>query len=162
MKNLGASLKVSFLVLFAFALVAGCKKSVEVQSTEHEGLLIRAWVDGMKQAKYKVDSLTTGVYYVIDTVGTGAYVTAGNTITISYTGQFLDGTTFDFSNSYTYVHKGGNTRMIPGWEDGIEKLNKGAYGTFLIPSSQAYGSNGYLVVPGNTPLLFNIKVINIQ
>ena len=162
MNSLGKNLKIGFFVLIALALVFGCKKIDNSQnSSVQETLLIRQWVNTMKKNNFVVDSLSTGVYYIIESIGTGAFVQAGNNITIGYTGQFLDGTTFDASSSYTYVHKG-NPRMIPGWEDAVEKLSKGGKGIFLIPSSQAYGSNGYMVVPPYTPLLFEIEILDIQ
>ncbi len=163
MNNLGKSLKIGFFVLIALALVFGCKKiDNSGNSSIQETLLIRQWVNTMKRNNFVVDSLSTGVYYIIETVGSGAIPQAGNSITIAYTGQFLDGTTFDASSSYTYVHKGANSRMIPGWEDAVEKLSKSGKGIFLIPSSQAYGSNGYMVVPPYTPLLFEIEILDIQ
>ena len=163
MNNLGKSLKIGFFVLIALALVFGCKKiDNSGNSSIQETLLIRQWVNTMKRNNFVVDSLSTGVYYIIETVGSGAIPQTGNSITIAYTGQFLDGTTFDASSSYTYVHKGANSRMIPGWEDAVEKLSKSGKGIFLIPSSQAYGSNGYMVVPPYTPLLFEIEILDIQ
>ena len=163
MNSLGKNLKIGFFVLIALALVFGCKKIDNSQnSSVQETLLIRQWVNTMKRNNFVVDSLSTGVYYIIESIGTGAFVQAGNNITIGYTGQFLDGSTFDASSSYTYVHKGAYSRMIPGWEDAVEKLSKGGKGIFLIPSSQAYGSNGYMVVPPYTPLLFEIEILDIQ
>ena len=163
MSSLGNFLKIGFFVLIALTMVFGCKKIENTNnSSVQEALLIRAWVDATKKNSYVVDSTTTGMYYVIEKVGTGAVAQAGNSVTISYTGKFLDGTTFDASSSYTYVHKGAYSRMIPGWEDAIEKLSKGGKGVFLIPSSQAYGPNGYMVVPPYTPLLFGIEILDIQ
>jgi FKBP-type peptidyl-prolyl cis-trans isomerase FkpA len=163
MNCLGKFLKIGFFVLIALTLVFGCKKIENTSnSSVQETLLIRAWVDATKKNSYAVDSTTTGMYYVIEKVGTGAVAQAGNSVTIAYTGKFLDGTTFDASSSYTYVHKGASSRMIPGWEDAIEKLSKGGKGVFLIPSAQAYGPNGYMVVPPYTPLLFGIEILEIQ
>ena len=163
MNGLGKNLKIGFFVLIALALVFGCKKIENTDnSSVQEALLIRQWVNTMKKNNFVVDSISTGVYYIIETAGSGPVVQAGNNITIAYTGQFVNGTTFDASSSYSYLHKDAYSRMIPGWEDAIEKLNKGAKGIFLIPSSQAYGSNGYMVVPPYTPLLFEIEILDIQ
>ena len=163
MKKISGHLKICVYLLFAVLLVFGCKKIENTSNSPvQEALLIRQWVNTMKKNNFVVDSLSTGVYYIIESIGTGAFVQAGNNITIGYTGQFLDGSTFDASSSYTYVHKGAYSRMIPGWEDAVEKLSKSGKGIFLIPSSQAYGSNGYMVVPPYTPLLFEIEILDIQ
>ncbi len=162
MNKLQSRIKIGVVILLALFVVFGCKKSEELYSPVKEALMIRAWVDDMVKNKYVVDSTATGVYYVIEKVGTGSNVQAGNNITVAYTGKFLDGTAFDASSSYAYIHKASNQRMIPGWEEGIEKLSRGGIGVFLIPSAQAYGPNGYLVVPPYTPLFFRIEIISIQ
>jgi len=74
----------------------------------------------------------------------------------------MDGTIFDSSDDYTYVHKSSSQRMIAGWEEGIELLNKGAKATFLFPSSLAYGQYGYYSIPGYSPLFFVIEVVDIK
>jgi len=164
MKKLNTYFKVCAVVLFALVLVLGCKKT-EVpisNSSEQKANLINTWVKTMVNTNNIVDSTATGLHYIISKVGTGATVTAGNTVTLKYTGKFVDGTVFDSSASFTYVHKAANQRMIPGFEEGIEKLSKGGGGIFLIPSAQAYGSGGYATIPAYTPLLFMIEVIDIK
>lgn len=162
MKRLNTYFKVYVVVLFATVLMFGCKKSEESFSPAKETSQINTWVTTMVKSNNIVDSTSTGLHYIISKVGTGATVTTGNSVTVKYTGKFLDGTIFDSSDSFAYVQKGANQRMIPGWEEGIEKLSKGGIGIFLIPSALAYGPNGYSKITPYTPLLFNIEVIDIK
>ena len=162
MKKLNTYFKVCAVVLFAMVFVFGCKKIENPYSPENEALIINTWVKTMVNTNNIVDSTSTGLHYIISKVGTGATVTAGNTVTMKYTGKFVDGKVFDSSPSYTYVHKAADQRMIPGFEEGIEKLSKGGSGTFLIPSAQAYGTGGYATIPANTPLLFTIEIIDLK
>lgn len=163
MKKLNTYFKVCVVALFATVFVLGCKKTTEeTNSSEKETNLINTWVKTMVNANNIVDSTSTGLHYIINKVGTGANVTAGNKVTMKYTGKFVDGTVFDSSASYTYVHKASDQRMIPGFEEGIEKLSMGGNGIFLIPSAQAYGTGGYSIFPAYTPLLFTIEVIDIK
>lgn len=158
------------LLLFVISLTAffsSCKKDEVVQSSytaENEVLVISAWKSKMKSEKVNFDSTASKIYYIIDTtkVGSGPKVKTGNTVTVIYSGMYLDGTLFDFSNNYSYVHKLSTQRMIPGWEESIELLNKGSRGAFLIPSSLAYGPYGYYTIPPYCPLLFTIEVVDIQ
>lgn len=154
------------LIGFA-AIFSSCKKDSPEQSSytaENEVILINAWKKQLKSEKIAFDSTASKIYYIIDTtkVGTGLKVVSGNKVTVSYTGRYLDGTVFDFSNSYSYVHKATDQRMIPGWEEAIELLNKGSRAAFLIPSSLAYGPTGYYTIPPYCPLLFTIEVLDIQ
>ena len=162
MKKLNTCLKICVIVLFAMVIVFGCKKTAETNSSDKEANLINTWVKTMVNTNNIVDSTSTGLHYIISKVGTGATVTAGNTVTMKYTGKFVDGTVFDSSASYTYVHKASDDRMIPGFEEGIEKLSKGGSAIFLIPSAKAYGDYGYAIIPPFSPLLFTIEVIDIK
>jgi FKBP-type peptidyl-prolyl cis-trans isomerase len=167
MKSLNPVLKVCVLVLFLAGLVSSCMKSDDTSSSntaETEAALLKSWKTKMKSTNIAYDSTATKIFYVIDKtkVGTGAKVTTGNTVTVKYTGTFMDGTIFDSSDNFSYVHKSSGQRMIAGWEEGIELLNKGAKATFLIPSSLAYGPYGYYSIPAYSPLFFIIEVVDIK
>ncbi|HET6558426.1 MAG TPA: FKBP-type peptidyl-prolyl cis-trans isomerase [Prolixibacteraceae bacterium] len=174
MKKMNAILKFSVFILL-LAVMASCNDEEEpkvVRTPETEAKLISQWKTAMKNKKNQVDSLEveTGkyIYYIMDTtkVGTGPNVKTGDELTVSYVGLFLDGISFDSSDEYTYIHKDTDPqkRMIPGWEAGIELLNKGATAAYLIPSRFAYGATGSYggVIPPYTPLIFVIEVTNIK
>lgn len=170
MKNLVKLLKVSVLVFLAIAMVSGCKKAEDPYAgytLEREQTLIQEWLTSMVSKKKDIDTTSTGLYYILETPGTGATVKAGNTVKVKYVGMFLDGTVFDASEYHgdgtmTYIHKDSNTRMIQGWEEGIEIMNKGAKAAFLIPSAKGYGPTGNNTIPKNTPLIFIIEVVDIK
>jgi len=162
MKKMIMRFDVYAVILLALVFVSGCKKYEEPYSSEKEASQIKTWVATMAINKISVDSTSTGLYYITDKVGTVPLVQTGDTVTVQYTGMFLDKTVFDSSTSFTYVHKAEKQRMIPGWEEGIEHLGKGGSATFLIPSAEAYGPLGYSVIPPYTPLLFMISVSDIK
>lgn len=167
MKKLNVLLKFSVLFLFLAGIFSSCDKSEESGSTNtaaSEALLISKWKAQMKSTNVAYDSTATKIFYILDktNAGPGAKVATGNTVTVKYTGAFMDGTIFDSSNSFTFVHKGASSRMIPGWEESIQLLNEGAKGTFLIPSSLAYGTTGYGSIPPYSPLFFTIEVVVIK
>lgn len=173
MKKMNAILKFSAIILL-LAVMVSCNDEEEptvVRTAETEAKLISQWKTEMKKNKNHVDSLRMEngkyIYYIMDTtkVGTGANVKTGDEITVKYAGLFLDGFVFDSSEEYTYIHKDTDLekRMIPGWEAGIELLNKGATAAYLIPSEFAYGVTGRSgIIPPYTPLIFVIEVTNIK
>lgn len=167
MKSLIINLKIVVLILFFAGIVTSCMDSnddsTSSNTAETEAALIAKWRAQMKSKNIAYDSTATKIYYVIDKtkVGSGANVARGNTVIVKYTGTYMDGTIFDSSDNFTYVHKS-SMRMIPGWEEGIELLNKGAKATFLIPSALAYGPTGYLSIPPYSPLFFVIEVVDIK
>lgn len=167
MRKVNNILKILLLAVCLVVVYSSCKKDSPEQSSytaENEVILINAWKKQLKSEKIAFDSTASKIYYIIDTtkVGIGLKVVSGNKVTVSYTGRYLDGTVFDFSNSYSYVHKATGQRMIPGWEEAIELLSKGSRAAFLIPSSLAYGPDGYYSIPPYCPLLFTIEVLDIQ
>lgn len=163
MKKLNTYLKVSAAVMFILVFVFGCKKTEETYSSEKEATMIKEWLD-TNVISNDIDTTSTGLYYIVGKQGTGAAVQEGDTVTVKYIGMFLNGAVFDSSSSFTYVHKATNQRMIQGWEEGIEVLNKGSRATFLIPSAKGYGAYGSQdgSIPPNTPLIFTIEVVDIK
>lgn len=170
MKKLVKLLKVSVLVLFSIVVAVGCKKAEDPYAgytLEREQTMITEWLAQMVTNKKDIDTTSTALYYIVEAEGTGATVKAGNTVKVKYVGMFLDGSVFDASSYHgdgtmTYIHKDSNTRMIQGWEEGIEIMNKGAKIAFLIPSAKGYGSTGNNTIPKNTPLIFIIEVVEIK
>lgn len=162
MKKLNTYFKVCAVVLIATIFVFGCKKTEEPNSPEKEASLIKNWLDTNVKNNKNIDTTTTGLYYIVDKVGVGPKVQTGDSLTVIYTGKFMDGSIFDRSASYSYVHKAAGQRMIQGWEEGIEVLSKGGSALFLIPSAKAYGDFGYSSIPPFSPLLFTIEVTDIK
>lgn len=176
MKKLTNILKIGVLILFV-GILASCNTDVEDPyanyTPEREATLIKDWLAAMTAKGMDIDTTATGIFYITDTtkVGTGATIKEVAeldkpvTVTVKYTGMFLDGQVFDASayrgdGTMTYIHK--TNRMIQGWEEGIEILNKGAGAAFLVPSAKGYGTTGQGSIPPNTPLIFIIEVTNIK
>ncbi len=113
--------------------------------------------------KYTVKPTATGMYYIETLKGAGTKATTGSTVTVNYTGKFLNGTVFDSSvgkDPISFVL--GNKEVIPGWEEGIALMKKGGKAVFVIPSNLAYGPNGAgsLILP-YTPLTFDVELVDV-
>jgi FKBP-type peptidyl-prolyl cis-trans isomerase len=106
---------------------------------------------------WKLDSLDSGLYYVIENQGTGINPTASSYVTVSYKGYFTDEKIFDGSTA-TF----GLNNVIEGWRLGIPLFKKGGKGKLLIPSRLgygSYGSNSGKIAPGKV-LIFDIELID--
>jgi FKBP-type peptidyl-prolyl cis-trans isomerase FkpA len=101
----------------------------------------------------------TGLYYVIDVVGTGAQPNASSQVTVAYKGYFTDGSVFDESNAAGLTF--GLSGVIKGWTEGIPYFRKGGKGKLLIPSKLGYGPDGTNGIPGNSVLIFDINLIDV-
>ena len=77
-----------------------------------------------------------GLYYIIDSTGTGTNPTVSSTVTVKYKGYLLDETVFDQSTTgYTIAL----SNVIAGWQIGIPKFKKGGKGKLLIPRNLFLG-----------------------
>jgi FKBP-type peptidyl-prolyl cis-trans isomerase len=97
------------------------------------------------------------------TVGTGATLVAGDTMTVNYVGMFLDGRVFDRSTQpVTFPFPIGVGQFIPGFDQGLLGMRVGGKRRLTIPSELAYGRNGSPpTIPPNTPLRFEVELVAI-
>ncbi len=98
-------------------------------------------------------------------IGTSsAQVVAGDKITFHYAAAFMDKKIFD--NSYarnqpmTVVI--GIGQVIPGIEQGVVGMKIGGKRNIIVPANLAYGEKGQAPIPPNTPLIFQIELLNIE
>jgi FKBP-type peptidyl-prolyl cis-trans isomerase len=98
------------------------------------------------------------------TVGTGATAATGDTISVLYTGTFLDGRVFDASSLHgntPFTFRLGAGQVIAGWDQGLVGMRVGGKRRLTIPSSLAYGARGSDPIPPNTPLRFEVDLLSI-
>ena len=92
---------------------------------------------------------------------TGAHPAPTDTVTIHYTGRFIDGVEFDSSVSRGEPATFPLPRLIRGWQEGVPLMRVGERFEFAIPWTLAYGSNGRGPIPGGATLVFTIDLIAI-
>ena len=135
----------------------------------------------LSQRNINAQKLPSGVRYVIHKEGNGPLAQAGQTVTVDYAGYLLDGTYFDTSIKATAEEKGlfdarrdaqngyrpyevviDQSSVIQGWHQALKQLNKGAEGTFYIPSGLAYGPQPFNGIEANSVLVFDLKMVDIR
>lgn len=107
----------------------------------------------------------SGLYYAKSTAGSGPQIKANDKVKVHYIGKFLNGSTFE--SSYTggnplEVSKVGTGRVIKGWDEGLQLMQEGETARLYIPSGLAYGPYGSGKIPGNTCLIFDITVLDVN
>ena len=87
---------------------------------------------------------------------------AGQTVRVDYTGRLLNGKEFDSSKGGDPIEfPVGQRKVIPGWDEGIMLLREGEKATLAIPSGLAYGKRGAGPIPPNSPLIFEVELVEI-
>jgi len=84
-----------------------------------------------------------------------------DTVTIHYTGRFIDGTEFDSSVARGEPATFPLPRLIKGWQEGVPLMAVGDTFEFAIPWSLAYGAKGKGPIPGGATLLFTIELFAV-
>jgi FKBP-type peptidyl-prolyl cis-trans isomerase FkpA len=103
--------------------------------------------------------------------GTGAEATAGDRVTVHYTGWLYEqdkpeskGTEFDSSRKggkpFTFELGAGN--VIAGWDQGVAGMRVGGQRRLTIPAALGYGNRGAGgVIPPGATLLFDVELLEV-
>lgn len=100
-------------------------------------------------------------------VGAGAEAVPGDSVTVKYVGSFTNGTVFDASSKHQETANGftfnlGAGQVIKGWDQGVVGMKVGGKRKLIIPASLGYGPNDYGPIPGNSTLVFEVELLNVQ
>jgi len=140
------------LVFCCLVAVSSCKKDNDGVK-EIEKFIKANNVDATKDG--------SGLYYQVINPGTGnVNITPNSRVTIKYEGKLLNGKVFDNGGGVERTFILGE--LIRGWQIGLPKIQKGGEIRLLIPPSLGYGDRSTGEIPANSPLDFNIKLINVQ
>jgi len=103
----------------------------------------------------------------IDTVqaGAGPMPTAADVVLVNYVGHLTNGKEFDRGEKVAMPVEG----VIPGFSQGLQKMQRGGKYRLTIPAALAYGANdqknqstGEVVIPANSDLVFDVELVDFK
>jgi len=139
-------------------------KQQEVALVESEAAIAEGTKFLAENAKKEGVQITeSGIQYIVLKEGEGEKPSAADTVTVHYTGTYLNGDKFDSSYDRNEPAVFPLNGVISGWTEGVQLMSVGAKYAFTIPSNLAYGPNGRPgSIPGNSVLKFDIELLKIQ
>jgi FKBP-type peptidyl-prolyl cis-trans isomerase FkpA len=146
------------LLLLSILILTACRQEEEtVDYTAQNDAEIQTY---LAANNLNAQSTGSGLYYLIDSVGSGANPTSTDDVTVAYKGYFTNGNVFDESdaNGISFNLQG----VIKGWTEGIPYFKEGGSGQLFIPAHLGYGSQGRGSIPGGAVLIFDIRLITID
>ena len=131
---------------------------VKVDAETRKAQLPQLMADYVKKSGMTFKTTASGLQYAVKTEGTGDSPKNGDVCKCNYVGKFMDGKIFD-QNKNMDMPIGG---MITGFNEALMMMKKGGKATFLIPPAIGYGEQGQGPIPGNSPLVFEVELLDFK
>lgn len=149
-----------FVLVLTCLLLNSCGKSdsgcqpVPV-SSERAQLISYCTANGITYSE-----LPSGLLYEIITPGSGVSPTITSTVSVVYTGKFLDGSTFTAVANPQDIPL---SNVIDAWKLGLPLLKKGGRIKLIIPSALGYSCTGFPPnIPANAPLYYDVTLSDVK
>jgi len=106
-----------------------------------------------------VVKLPDGLRYKILKPGSGPFPHLKQTVLVNYVASTLDGHVFD-QTAHEPLHVDVGS-VMPGWNEGIQKIGVGGKIRLYIPPSLGYGGDAVSGVPADSTLIYDIELAGI-
>ncbi|ORU93458.1 MAG: hypothetical protein A6F72_07020 [Cycloclasticus sp. symbiont of Poecilosclerida sp. N] len=147
------------------AVIENFKKAMQAKASQaqlgnsEKGLKFLA----ENSSKDGVQTLDSGIQYIVLTEGNGNKPTATDTVDVHYEGSLINGTIFDSSikrgEPATFPVNG----VIQGWQEALQLMPVGSKWKVFIPSELAYGAQGAgRDIGANETLIFEMELLAIK
>jgi FKBP-type peptidyl-prolyl cis-trans isomerase FkpA/FKBP-type peptidyl-prolyl cis-trans isomerase FklB len=116
------------------------------------------------KTKEGVKTTESGLQYKIDEEGDAKAESPkpDSLVTVHYKGTLIDGKEFDSSYSRGQPANFPLGGVIPGWQEALKMMKKGAKWKIYVPPELAYGDRARPGIPANSVLVFDVNLLDIQ
>ncbi|MEO7413315.1 MAG: FKBP-type peptidyl-prolyl cis-trans isomerase [Opitutaceae bacterium] len=107
----------------------------------------------------------SGIRYIIQREGQGESPKPGDTVSVLYVGQLLDGKVFDQyqDREQPFTFRIAREQVIQGWDQVLQLMKRGEKRLVIIPPELAYGFRGQPPkIPRSATLVFEIDLLDFK
>ncbi len=156
-----------FVPVFVLMIsITSCKKDASCGYSDSATIAPATEVQQLQDSLTEYGIIATqapsGFFYKINNAGSNPFISnLCSNITLTYKGTFFNGTVFD-STATNAVANFQLGQLIVGWQKGVPLIKKGGDIDLYIPPSLGFGAAPRAGLPGNSYLVFNIHIVDIQ
>jgi peptidylprolyl isomerase len=156
------------------AAEAGVKAAEEKKARDEAATIRKNWPRAKPSPK--------GALVIVTRPGSGAPGAPGQTLTVRYTGRFLDGRPIASSSddgrpipgtaAQPFEYIAGRSRVTPALDEALAEMRKGERRTVIAQGQLGYGRSGFtarekpgekrFVIAPNTTLVYDVELIDIK
>ena len=160
-------LKSLFKFIFIFVFSSSCNdmSSLVIRSKQEQLdfdiLRIEGYLNENNLSGFT--SLENGLYYKVIEEGNSEFPENGDTLSVNYIGQHLDGTEFDRNGTnqpFEFILGSGS--VIQGWDIGLKYIDENGTAILIIPSGLGYGNSTSGSIQPNSVLVFRVSLLRIK
>lgn len=130
------------------------KTMIETNKKEQEGLFAQL------DKNENILKTNNGMYYEILTQGEGPLPKNNDWVLVHYTGKLINGSIFDSSVQRGEPVQFNLEAVIPGFQEGLQLINKKGTIRLYIPPSLGYGDNELPGIPAGSTLVFDVELLD--
>lgn len=109
----------------------------------------------------------TGLRYIVlkKPEKEGPSPTPGDFVSVCYKGMLLNGTVFDeaLDPEHPLKTRLGRNELIDGWEEALQKMQKGEKWLLIVPPEMGYGARGKPPsIPRRSTLVFEMELVDFE
>ncbi len=160
--NTLAQIKTLFFIILASTLLVACNKEDDMHKTKvnESNEKLAAYI---AENNITVSPTKSGLYFIETKRGNGIKPTRRVKVKVHYEGWLLDGTKFDSSidRGIPFTFTLGAGQVIEGWDEGVALMEEGGEAILILPQDLGYGNRATGNIPAYSPLVFQVKLIEI-
>lgn len=152
-----------FIIIFS---ITGCSKNDGNDACEYDPCASVAPASEIQEVQnyLTAQGITavkhcSGVFYNIESAGSGSSPNICSAINAKYKGQLTNGTIFD-QGEFSRPLQLGN--LIKGWVNTLPLIKQGGKIHLYIPPALGYGNQAAVSIPPNSILIFDIELTFVQ